>query len=207
MSQRGLTFNGIWLQGFQQEVSRWACVSWQKTGQIFPVPETLTVAVNCWCEIHPDDTNKKSNIFFFFFCMRSDRGKNKILWESLSVYTNPTFTGAINIWPTYTRWALKVFCSSFLKWPIHLYISKASFGFIYRMLWTCNHLWDGEGISSPKGKVRFHHFLLCKYFAVGKKFLCSLSKQIMRYNYSNFTAQLQIQAYERRVGSPAWLHG
>lgn len=73
MSQRGLTFNGIWLQGSQQEVSHWACVSWQKTGQIFPVPETLTVAVNCWCEIHPDDTNKKSNIFFF------------IAWEATEV--------------------------------------------------------------------------------------------------------------------------
>lgn len=177
---------------------------WQKTGQIFP--ETLTVAVNSWCEIHTDDTSKKSSILF---SMGSDIGKNKILWESLSVYTNPTFTGAFNIWPTYTRQALKnrVFCSSFLKWPIHLYISKAIFGIIYRMLWTCNHLWDGEDISCLKGKVKFHHYLLCKYFAVGKKFLCSLSKQIMRYNYSNFTAQLQIQAHERRVGSPAWLHG
>lgn len=27
MSQRGFTFDGIWLQGFQKEVSHWACVS------------------------------------------------------------------------------------------------------------------------------------------------------------------------------------
>lgn len=58
---------------------------------------------------------------------------------------------------------------------------------------------------TSKGNMKFYHFLQCKYFEIGKNFFLSLSKQIMRCNYSNFTAQLQIQAHGRCVGSPAWL--
>lgn len=74
------------------------------------------------------------------------------------------------------------------------------------MLWTCNHLWD-EKASQLQRKVKFLLFLWCKYFETGKTLL-SLSKRIMRYNYSNSTAQLQIQAHGRCVGSPyidTWL--